>query len=201
MHFCNSLFESFMILWYRYCNRLCKLSFLPSEEFDKLFHLKFVYYSCVCVFVCVRECVYSVSYMPYMVRRQLLAVGSLLLLWVQGFELNDQAACTHRDISPTQTSWFVMSRDRVCHHLERRINYLWVYLLLVVLLEFIVGHNRDAGGGSHPVAVLSRTSMCWQSLTLVSAALFPVSFHQANVTLDSMGELALVVWFLFFSYQ
>lgn len=67
----------------------------------------------------------------------------------------------------------------------------------MVLLEFIVGHNRDAGGGSHPVAVLSRTSMCWESLTLVSVALFLVSFHQAKVTLDSMGELALVVWFLF----
>lgn len=57
-------------------------------------------------------------------------------------------------------------------------------------------YNRDAGGGNHPVAILSRTSMCWQSLTLVSAAFFPVSFHQAKVTLDSMGELALV-WFLF----
>lgn len=90
-----------------------------------------------------------------------------------------------------------MRRDRVCHHLERRINYLWVYLLLLVLLEFVVGYNRDAGGATTLLlSFLGLVCVGSLSLTLVSAAVFPISFRQAKVTLDSVGELALV-WFLF----
>lgn len=89
-----------------------------------------------------------------------------------------------------------MRRDRVCHHLERRINYLWICLLLLVLLEFIVGYSRDTGGAATLLPSFLGLA-CVGNLSLCFCSLVPVSSLQAKVTLDSMGKLAPVVWFLF----